>query len=381
MLHLCSFGTAFAFAPHLRPLAQHESISSSRTKAQVLRMSLTPEKKTTSKKKRISRIPKVVARRPSVESGLRYRSEDWLRNFLSLPNSFVMTRIWSHLISNTALAVLAAVLHHFRKWSIPMSGHSLMGGFLSLLLVFRTNSAYARFWEGRGAWAKTMATCRDLALCVVSHIQPHSPKSASKLMKLLAAFPDALSFSCLSETVKLPIQVKELIPQSTSSLVPAMAICLEMHKAIHAAVKESTTSATDYVEAMHLTEASHEINSLVSSLTSCEKIVRTPIPWCYSRHTSRFLTIWCGTLPFAVVGQLGWLAVPVVMTACWCLFAIEEIGQLIEQPFVGYAFEGEMSPLVRRGRKTQPYDIGLPVCTLAGEVRREVLDIAAAASS
>ena len=61
---------------------------------------------------------------------------------------------------------------------------------------------------------------------------------------------------------------------------------------------------------------------------------RTAVPWSYSRHTSRFLTLWCGTLPLALVPLFGWLTIPVVMVICWCLFGIEEIGHLIEQPFV-----------------------------------------------
>jgi predicted membrane chloride channel (bestrophin family) len=324
------------------------------------------------------------ARRPSVESGLRYRSDDWLRNFLSIPNSFIMRRIRFHLLSNTAIAVLAAVLYKAsRLFSIPMTGHTLMGGFLSLLLVFRTNSAYARFWEARGVWANCLTTCRDLALCAVAHLQPHSPVSAARLTKLLAAFPDALSYACLSGTVNLPVQVKELVPRG-STLSPAMSLILEMHKTVHRAALESPTSKANIVEAKHLTDASHQIHSLVSSLTNCEKIVRTPVPWSYSRHTSRFLTIWCGTLPFALVSQLGGvLTVLVTATVCWCLFSIEEIGHLIEQPFVGYAFDDDsvVAPLVRRGRKTQPFDIGMPVCFLAGQVRSEVLDIVASSGA
>ena len=34
------------------------------------------------------------------------------------------------------------------------TGHSMAAGALSLLLVFRTNSAYDRFWEGRKLWGK-----------------------------------------------------------------------------------------------------------------------------------------------------------------------------------------------------------------------------------
>lgn len=125
-------------------------------------------------------------------------------------------------------------------------------------------------------------------------------------------------------------------------------------------------------------------------MSNCEKILRTPVPWTYSRHTSRFLSFWMGTLPFALVGTLNkYLTVAVVAAASYCMFGIEEIGHLIEQPFLGDPLSGDdqvwgivddddQEPdLLKRGRKTQPYDIGIPVCSLAVQMRNEVMLIAA----
>lgn len=335
-------------------------------------------------------IPVVTARRPSFESGLRYRSDDWLGNFLSIPNSFVLRRIRFHLASNTAFCALILALHRIYPKSIvsiPPLGHSLLGGFMSLLLVFRTNSAYARFWEARGVWTKTMSTCRNLALHVVNYMQHTSPKSASHLLELLVAFPDALRYSCLSGFAPLPDHVEEVLQSSdhveevSQPSQPALALCHQMHMAVHDASIESPSCQTDIVEGRHLTEISHEINMLVDTLSSCEKIVKTPVPLSYSRHTSRFLTLWCGTLPFALLKQFGSIATLfVVFSSCWCLFGIEEIGHLIEQPFVGDSEDPNKdslcsSPKYKRAVRTKPYDIGLPVAILAKEVRNEITSI------
>mmetsp|Transcript_11824 Transcript_11824/g.21509 ORF Transcript_11824/g.21509 Transcript_11824/m.21509 type:complete len:413 (-) Transcript_11824:126-1364(-) len=335
-----------------------------------------------------------TARRPSVDTGLRYRSDDWLRNFLSIPKSFVLGRIWFHLRANTLLAALVVALHKFGvPAKIPLLGHTLLGSFLGLLLVFRTNSAYARFYEARGYWTKTQSTCRNLALNLVTHIYPHSPKSVEKFMITLAAFPDALCFSCLSGSAPLPLHVLEVLGVQKSEdlkVKPATQLLYQMNQVAHEAAMESPSSGSDFLEATHLAEVSHLVAVLADMLSNCEKIVRTPVPLSYSRHTSRFLTLWCGTLPFALVGQLGVLTLPVVAVACWCLFGIEEIGHLIEQPFVGDITptgdandqnKGETAPLVRRAAKTQPYDIGLPAYKLAREIRTEVMEIGAMAAA
>lgn len=305
------------------------------------------------------------ARRPQVENGLRYQSDDWFRNFLSIPRSFVLKRIRFHLMTNM-LITLGVILSHMylKPIDVPITGHTLLAGFLGLLMVFRTNSAYSRFWEARTVLSEVRSTLHDLSLTIVAHIIPHSPKSGARLLEQLLGFPDALVYSCLGGSSPLSDRAKKLLPDANDlSLVPATRLCLEMQKTVHRAAAESATSASNLVEAMHLTEVSHGIGNLVGALSQCEKIVRTPVPWSYSRHTSRFLTLWCGTLPFPLVGIKGWLTLPLVAVVCWCLFGIEEIGHLIEQPFSG------------DDEDFQSYDIGIPVKDLALRVTAEVKQI------
>jgi len=73
--------------------------------------------------------------------------------------------------------------------------------------------------------------------------------------------------------------------------------------------------------------------TLPQAIGACERLVQTPVPLNYARHTSRFLSIWCLTLPFALVGDLGFSVVPVLAFVAWGLFGIQEIGLMIEEPF------------------------------------------------
>mmetsp|Transcript_18028 Transcript_18028/g.41329 ORF Transcript_18028/g.41329 Transcript_18028/m.41329 type:complete len:139 (-) Transcript_18028:1302-1718(-) len=75
------------------------------------------------------------------------------------------------------------------------------------------------------------------------------------------------------------------------------------------------------------------VTALISAIGGCDRVVSTPVPLSYSRHTSRSLTLWCGTLPFVLARSHGIYCLPAIAFICWCLFGIEEIGHLIEQPF------------------------------------------------
>jgi ion channel-forming bestrophin family protein len=345
-------------------------------------------------------------RRPLLDSGMRYSSNEWLITFISTPTSYVLRRIRFHLLSNVAICL--AVIHFYptnKALAIPMVGHTLLGSSLGLLLSYRTNSAYSRFWEARGHWTKTKSTCRNLAVTVKNHIAPHAPKASAKFLELLAAYPSALMHVCLGGTAKLQDHVQQHIPLPAGNdelfheegiAMPAIYLLMELHHAIHQACEESKSSSSNMVEALHLAECTHLIDVLMDSMSSCEKILRTPVPWTYSRHTSRFLTLWMGTLPFALVKDLSpVLTVAVVVAASYCMLGIEEISHLIEQPFLGDSLDGTPSAgknqifayvdskggapaLITRGRTTEPYDIGIPVCSLAMNIRNEIMRIAQA---
>lgn len=400
IIHLVFYGDAFAFTPTYpsQNSVRHTLIQSRTNPLSSLFASQQSKDETVDAPKSSStdegssrRKSMPEARRPSVETGFRYRSDDWLGNFISLPNSFVLRRIRFHLLSNTVITAIVVMLDRLGYHiEIPLVGHSLLGSFLGLLLVFRTNSAYGRFWEARSVWTKTSSTCRSMALSIVNYMKGHSPKSAGELMKLLHNFPDALTYNCLpSGSAKLTEEIQQLVGEEhLKSGVPAATLLLNrMHHTIHEATLESSVYQSNYVEAMHLVEVSHLVGSLGDSVSNADKILRTPVPLSYSRHTSRFLTIWSGTLPLALVGQLGLVTLPVVAITCWCLFGIEEIGHLIEQPFVGDKTLGvnlnwpnnsilAVFPLVSRATDSKPYDIGIPVNNLARKVKEEIKGLA-----
>ena len=72
------------------------------------------------------------------------------------------------------------------------------------------------------------------------------------------------------------------------------------------------------------------VNQLGSYIGACERLLQTPVPLNYARHTSRFLTLWCLTLPISLVDTMGLLVVPVSAFVTWSLFGIQEIGLFIE---------------------------------------------------
>lgn len=124
----------------------------------------------------------------------RYAAADWAKNLRSLPNSMILSRISSPLLFNMLITILTCALNSSPMFarstmSFSRTPHTLAGNALGLLLVFRTNAAYDRFWEARKVWGTVTSECRQLASLACTFM---SPQQALPFLSLVAAFPVAM---------------------------------------------------------------------------------------------------------------------------------------------------------------------------------------------
>ena len=103
---------------------------------------------------------------PAYDTTIRYAAADWAKNLRTLPRSLVLRRISSPLLFNAFVTLVVCTLHAINPARPPLLvplPHTLLGSALGLLLVFRTNAAYDRFWEARKQWGIVTSECRSLA--------------------------------------------------------------------------------------------------------------------------------------------------------------------------------------------------------------------------
>ncbi|CAM9718049.1 unnamed protein product, partial [Hapterophycus canaliculatus] len=115
-----------------------------------------------------------------VASPRRYGSSDWWTNIQNLPKSRLLYNIKEHLFYNTAFAFAVSMVHFLTPQHViddlhvSAIPHSIMSGALGLLLVFRTNAAYNRFWEARQVWGNLINQCRNIARLSAVALGPDS---------------------------------------------------------------------------------------------------------------------------------------------------------------------------------------------------------------
>jgi putative membrane protein len=264
-----------------------------------------------------------------------WKKRNWFRVALRLRGS-VISAILPRVILCTAFGFLISVFHQFGfSVSWPVLSGVVPSVVLGLLLVFRTNTAYERFWEGRKAWGTLVNTVRNLARQIWGAIEERNPedrKAKIETLRLLVAFAVAVKLHLRGEPVTRELEV--LMSAERYQILQKM-----NHPSLEIAFWIS-----DYLQEQHqqnclntyqLTAMLKLLDEMVDVLGTCERILKTPIPLAYAIHLKQLLLIYCLSLPFQMVNELNWWTGLVVGLISFAVFGIEEIGIEIENPF-GY---------------------------------------------
>ncbi len=206
--------------------------------------------------------------------------------------------------------------------------HSLVGFALSMLLVFRTNSAYDRWWEGRKLWGNLVNNSRNLALKLEPMLHEHEDEK-SFFASAIPTFAVELLKHLRSPATKFEMDERphpEIPNFDTGKHVPAQAASIIISR-IHALHRNG------HVGQAELLLVAGEMTSFMDICGACERIRNTPIPYSYSAFIKKFIFIYVVTLPFSFAFTLGYLSIPVVALIFYILASLELIAEEIEEPF------------------------------------------------
>lgn len=204
--------------------------------------------------------------------------------------------------------------------------YSLVGFVISLLLVFRTNTAYDRWWEGRKKWGALVNDTRNLAIKISSIVQ--SKEDRDFFIKAIPNFVFA-SKEHLRKRVnfsELDLTNEELQALTSKEHVPN-AISLQMYKRVQELKNAGKITQEEYLA------IDGNLNALLDSLGACERIRNTPIPFSYSLFLKKFIFIYVTTIPLAFIPAFGYYSIVIAMFLFYVLVSMEILAEEIEDPF------------------------------------------------
>ena len=205
--------------------------------------------------------------------------------------------------------------------------HALVGFALSMLLVFRTNSAYDRWWEGRKAWGGFVNSSRNFAFKISTYLTNDEQKQYIHF--LLQNY-----FIAVKEHLRDGVQTNELIAHGQyqpdllmhESHVPNHIMHL-LFKAIQASYQKG--ELTDH----QLLLLNAELQSFTDNLGACERIKKTPIPYSYNLFLKKMIFIYIASMPFGFAMDFAYWSILIISFLFYVFASIELLAEEIEDPF------------------------------------------------
>ncbi|MEH2261466.1 bestrophin family protein [Nostoc sp.] len=270
-----------------------------------------------------------------------YKGEklNWLQVTMRLERS-IISNIIIWVFFCTAYGLLISLLYYL---GLPIaftnSSSIITNAVLSfnigftLLLVFRTNTAHDRFWEGRQLWGALVNTSRNLTRgiwIIVKEQTPQDRVEKEAILRLVTAFAVAMKLHLRSAS--LDTQLASLMSEKQY---------LQLKDTNHPPLQIAYWIG-DYLQDQHdrkylnvyqLTTLHNCVDDLVDILGGCERILKTPLPLIYTIKLRQLLLIFCLILPLEIVSFLNWWTGLIMAFVSFTLLSIEQIGSEIEEPF------------------------------------------------
>ncbi|SFD88844.1 bestrophin family protein [Flavobacterium phragmitis] len=260
-----------------------------------------------------------------------YNTKDWFTFIFHFHKSDTVRKLFPIMI---AIGIYSAIvcyleLHYFKFTkndyihNIPIM-HGMLGFVISLLLVFRTNTAYDRWWEGRKLWGGLVNNSRNFAIKLSAILKDENDQKFFR--KYIPMYADILhkhlkdedTSKQLFEDVELEIDQHKHKPNQLKRIM--------YHKV-------NDLYDAGKISGEQLITLNDELVAFTDICGACERIKNTPIPYSYSAFIKKFIFFYTMTLPFGYSVSLGYLVAPVVVFIFYVLASLELIAEEIEDPF------------------------------------------------
>ena len=262
---------------------------------------------------------------------IKYNPKIWFKHIISFNHSDTINKLWKELIALGIFTLGIAYVEikyigNTEKLSELMQVYSLIGFVLSLLLVFRTNTAYDRWWEGRKKWGELVNNSRNLAIKISALTD--DPEIRAYFKRMISNYVFAMK-EHLREGVKLEeldLTEEEKRELSQFDHKPNY-IAQKMYAKLHVIKQSGKLTEENYIV------IDVNLKTFSDIIGACERIKNTPIPYSYSMFLKKFIFIYVTTLPLAFVNTFGYYSSLVSIFVFYVLVSMEILAEEIEDPF------------------------------------------------
>jgi putative membrane protein len=259
-----------------------------------------------------------------------YNPKDWFTLIFQFHKSDTFRKLLPVMFATGLFSALVVFIEvYVFHWSFNNSSviHSILGFVLSMLLVFRTNSAYDRWWEGRKLWGDIVNNSRNLAFKIKSFVKDED--SRNEFIKLIYSYNYILKDHLRNKTeISDQIEISDEIKKELATAKHKPNVVASRFYA-----KLNTFAVNKQLSETHLLLLNDEVKSFTNVCGACERIRNTPIPYSYNLFLKKIIFLYVITIPFMFGPDFKYATIIIAMIVLYVFASIELIAEEIEDPF------------------------------------------------
>lgn len=255
-----------------------------------------------------------------------------------IPMKYVLGKIKIELILVVLYVVSFDLIHRYFEavaMNIPIAIPTIIGTVISLLLAFKSNQAYDRWWEARMIWGAIVNDSRTLIRQVIGFYEdPDFSVEADEFKENFAKRQAAWCYS-LGQSLR----GKDPLKPIRNLLTPEEFRYVSKHKHVPNAILILHSRALKIakekgkINKYQQVEIDNTLTRLCDSMGKCERIKNTVFPTTYSLYIRFTLCLFIMLLPFGLTNLVGWLQIPLVTTIAAAFFLVEKMAIHLQDPF------------------------------------------------
>jgi putative membrane protein len=270
----------------------------------------------------------------------------------NIPLGYVLGKIKFELLFVSAYTIGIYILYHnfhFTRITMPLALPAIMGTVISLLLAFRSNQAYDRWWEARIIWGAIVNDSRTISRQMLTFSETPYQREVlegfkHRFIRRQMAWCHALGQSLRQKESDRELErlITQREVQFTKRYSNVPVALLELHaKDLQHALNNG------WINQYQQVEIDKTISRLCDSMGKCERIKNTIFPATYSLYIHLAVNFFIAMLPFALIEYFGWVTIPLVIAVGASFLLIEKMAVHLQDPFESKPTDTPMISIAR----------------------------------
>jgi putative membrane protein len=261
---------------------------------------------------------------------IKYNPKDWFSLIFEFHKSDTLRKlIYILLIYGFYATSIVYIELYYTKFKSTVEIHSLLGFVLGLLLVFRTNTAYDRWWEGRKLLGALVNTSRNLALKINTFLPENEAEKRSLFAKQISNYCYSMKNHLRDKKIISELELSDDLTEE--ELLPINHTPNYIAQKIFSLTKNMYEKKY-FTDNIYLT-IDEQVKQFTDIVGGCERIKKTPIPYSYNIFLKKFIFIYTMTLPLGLATTFVYWSIPISLFVLYILCSLEILAGEIEDPF------------------------------------------------